>query len=399
MLLLRIVSDQCRPDHLLLSVLDTNTTPSLSLFSASAKGTIACLPDLLRQSSSVRILLSPDWKVTDVQLFGRYGIIELIGHRSDESPGSNDDASLYIIGVTGSSVDWTADNLIRVSNSDHRTLVALLGHEKELTIEYMSRDLALSIPNLPQISKYSDNESARARLVHWATTIPLAATPFLIPNAAEAQCASPSSGNYDSGTNYSGVDFDHIIDSDEGGNATAGYVPSSTSGVTIAGGLDLGVNDAADLSADGVPQNLIDQFQPFLAPGSGQTLVGADATAALNANPAAAQITEAQANQINQAVYNTYSNQVAVAFNNASPNMMFTDLNVQWQTVIVSMYYQAKSIVNTQFFSQVANGQWSAAIANLQNFGGPSSAQNNRAKKNADYLTNSGCTNGTTNGG
>jgi hypothetical protein len=149
----------------------------------------------------------------------------------------------------------------------------------------------------------------------------------------------------------------------------------------------------------GVSSDLIQQFTPFLATGSGQYTTGPAAQAALNANPGAATISATQASAINQSVYNYYSTNVATAFNNSSATMMFSDLNVQWQTVIVSMYFQAQSITGTQFWTQVTSGQWSAALANLANFGGPSSAQNNRAAKEANYLNSTGCTNGTTNGG
>jgi hypothetical protein len=62
------------------------------------------------------------------------------------------------------------------------------------------------------------------------------------------------------------------------------------------------------------------------------------------------------------------------------------------------MYFNGgPKVTGTQFWSQVANGQWAAAIANLQHFGGPSIAQNKRAAKNAAYLVGNNCTVGTSN--
>ena len=332
---------------------------------------------------SHRILLSPDMRPEDSLLFGRHGLLEL----------SQDSASspcLYITGGKSAEQNKSLDGMLRVSAADHRTLIRMVAQHDRIQAEVLST----AVPYTPAPQANSDDAQPLHRLRAYLSAASLVAAPFLLPRASEAQCVSPGSGNYDSGSNYSGVDFSHIT-VDEGGSALNGYVPTNSSGVTIAGGLDLGVHTASDLSNIGLSQSLITQFQPFLATGPGQYTTGAAARAALQANPGAATIDAPTAASINQTVYNYYTTNVATAFNNASPNMMFTDLNVQWQTVISSMYLQSQNIPNTQFFTQVANGQWSAALANLQNFGGPSSAQNNRAKREADYLNNSGCTTGT----
>ncbi len=357
-------------------------------FHCDAVGTLSARTVALSgKRCRMRVLISPDWTPEDVQYLGRYGVVEIkeIGTSSPE-----EGESLFI--CSGRQQEDTLEfNCLIVSPNDHRRLVSLLRNENVVTASFQP---SLDVETTGQVHPLAQSRRL-SRLAHWAKSLPFVAAPFALPSAAMAECAAAGSGNYDSGTNYSGVDVNHIIQSDEGGNATSGYVPSSTSGVTIAGGLDLGVNSASDLQQAGVPQNLIDQFQPFLAPGPGQTVTGSAAQTALANNPQAAQISIPQANQINQAIYNYNANNVAVAFNNASPNMMFTDLNVQWQTVLVSMYFQSHKIVSTQFFQQAAHGQWPDAISNLQHFGGPSSAQNNRAAKNANYLKSQNCTSGT----
>jgi len=69
--------------------------------------------------------------------------------------------------------------------------------------------------------------------------------------------------------------------------------------------------------------------------------------------------------------------------------------------VTASMYFQAgpptastsSKFMQTQFASQIVNGQYSAAYQNLQNFQSPNVYQNQRAAANAQYLSNDGCTN------
>jgi Bacterial toxin homologue of phage lysozyme, C-term len=389
MLLLRIASNSHQPGRSLISVFLADKDEKSPLLTFWAEGEIRREESAPRTFTYHRFILSPDFDVIDTQTFGRYGILEICNAPLFGTSPEDADGCLYISGGKQADANSALGSMVRLSQKDHRALVKLVRRYNKLKCELVIGDELFGIETHPVLIR-SDSSSALNRLLRYAPTFPLAATPFLIPHMAEAQCASPSSGDYDSGTNYSGVDFDYVQTQES--VETFAYVPTSNSGATIAGGLDLGQQSADSLTAMGVSSNLVEQFTPFYG------LTGQAAQNAINNNTAAAGVTDAEATQIDDAVYNSYATAAATAFDNASPDMTFTDLNVQWQTVIMSMYFQGGAgITRTNFWNQVTNGQWAAAIANLENFGGPSTAQNNRAARNANYLNQTGCTNGTTN--
>jgi GH24 family phage-related lysozyme (muramidase) len=325
-----------------------------------------------------------DINMEDVRLFGRYGIVTLSDHPFD-APLSSDAHTVYISGGKQADNNPRLGPLLRLSAEDHRDLCRLIKLHDNVHLEASPRVPSTNAPT-SVVSHYSET-TVLQRLVRRLPSMSLPLMPFILAGAAHAQCTKPP---YDSGSGYSGYDPQQIQTFE--GNETTGYIPSSKSGVTIGIGVDLSAQTNQGLVAMGVPQALADQFDPYYG------LTGAQAQAALAANPLT--ITDDEAASLNNAVLPAYANQVAQAFDNASPNMNFSDLNVQWQTSILSMYYNGGSkIFNTQYWQQVTNGEWSAALANLANFEGPSVAQNKLAANNAAYLTKSNCTDGTTNGG
>lgn len=170
------------------------------------------------------------------------------------------------------------------------------------------------------------------------------------------------------------VDFD-FIHKLEGEQVTRAYVPDafdSNSGVTIASGFDLGQRDRKDLKALGLSDRLCERCRPYLGLQQGAAL------AVLAARPL--EITRSEAVEIDMAVQRQHLDQLATRFDAASTTP-FAYLAPSRQTVIASVSFQYGTALDQRtpnFWRQITNGDWDAALANLRNFGDRYPTRRNR---------------------
>ncbi|BDH45306.1 peptidase [Salmonella enterica subsp. enterica serovar Choleraesuis] len=139
--------------------------------------------------------------------------------------------------------------------------------------------------------------------------------------------------------------------------------PSSSSGVTVGIGVDLGGKTTDSLAKDGITMQFINFLKPYLG------LKGDNAQNFLNSHPL--NLTTTQANDLSNNYINRFSSTVANNFNAAS-KVKFSSIPLNTRTAIVSAAYQygtnlAKA--TPHYWTQVTTGQWQAAINNLNNFG------------------------------
>jgi hypothetical protein len=163
------------------------------------------------------------------------------------------------------------------------------------------------------------------------------------------------------------VDWDFILDLE--GNEISGYVPrnadnriDATSGVTIAGGFDLGQHDEDDLQSLGLPQPWIDSFRPYLG------IKGQAAEDFLKKNPL--KITDEQKDFINPLLWKKTYEDVSRRYN-IPATVPFEALPREAQTVIMSVAHQYGSnlaLRTPEFWTQVTRGRWQDAHDNLMDF-------------------------------
>lgn len=170
----------------------------------------------------------------------------------------------------------------------------------------------------------------------------------------------------------------------EGQQQLTAYVPNNqgtvigNSGVTVATGIDLGSKTIEGLTAIGVPADLIVTLTPYLR------LTGQEALAAMQNTPLT--ITRDQANALDSAVRNDILGQVVSNYNAASSYADFYQLPAGIQTAIASVAYQYGPWLATatrNFWAQVTEGQWQAAVDNLRAFG---DAYAGRREQEADLM-------------
>lgn len=340
-----------------------------------------------------RIILNDSLEREDVKLFGRYGIIELAGS-ADGAP------RLYISGGKEAELRLAAPELIRLSREDHRHLLFLLANDEDLTAEFVCEE---SNGRPEAQSETAETSPILNRLWRIVTGGAVAGSPFVFTAVAAAQCKQPGDGgNYATGNGYNGINSQEIQNQE--GNNLVGVVPSNNSGVTTSG-FDWGWHTYSECINLGIDQATCDQFEPFMASGPGDPTLGQDARDAMaDAQQSQYTLSTAQQQTIYNNVYPKYYSAAASSMNakaaSMGVNFQFSQLNVQWQTVMASMYFQAAGgnpsgsggsrFMNTNLVSQVINGQLSAAMQNLSNYQS-TTAENNRAKRNFDYLNNTNC--------
>ena len=190
--------------------------------------------------------------LSDIREFGRYGIITLAPWVGEE-PGAIG-GSAELIYLHGGAQD--ADGGIRITSDSMRLqdrhiheLVAFVEYKKDVTVHIRhlteQGELAISLPSY----LVGEQSVGRLRKVLRALPLAFAGIPglFAASAAAQEECTA-----YDTGIGFSQVDFSFIL-TQNGGDALAGYVPGPTSGVTIAGGLDLGIYTSSQMLAVGFP--------------------------------------------------------------------------------------------------------------------------------------------------
>lgn len=166
------------------------------------------------------------------------------------------------------------------------------------------------------------------------------------------------------GTN---VDF-HSLANFEGGSLRNGYVPTSSSGVTIDTGVDLN-KSVASIKAWGFPKALEDKLTPYAG------LKGSAARAKLKQVPL--QVTDDEANLITQTVQKQFLQSTKNSWNGAvgKKGTAFQNLTKAQQTVLLSRtYHQGPGMPQTgiakTFYSNATAGDWAKAEQALRDYGG-----------------------------
>lgn len=160
-------------------------------------------------------------------------------------------------------------------------------------------------------------------------------------------CYTPGSVNYGA------------IDNHEGGVQLKAYIPTSTSGVTIAAGIDLSNQGSNFFSEIGLTdQSLINELTPYLNQTSQQ---------AESMPWQSLAISPQQATELDQAFGGWLYNTVAQAYEGYA-GVPFSDLSAGIQTALMDVAY---NIPTANLFSSITwadalNGNWSKVAADLQ---------------------------------
>lgn len=169
----------------------------------------------------------------------------------------------------------------------------------------------------------------------------------------------------------------------EGGCTTVACVPNpggSKSGVTIATGFDLGARSLGDLENLGLESNIVEKLAPYLG------LQSYDAEAELTKEPL--QITQKEAELIDEASHQTHADSIAKRYDEATPsNVSFDELHSAIQTVIASVSFQYGINLSRRtpnFWKMLVRQDWPSAINELNNFG---DSYPTRRKKEAALLS------------
>lgn len=175
----------------------------------------------------------------------------------------------------------------------------------------------------------------------------------------------------------SNIDFSFITELE--GYSLTGYVPDpegSDSGVTIASGFDLGqcAGIALELMFD---KNLADKLEPYAGKKK------QEAVEYLAEHPLT--VTKAEADTINTVVHKESAEKLERTWNKWSGYCKWDDLSTPKATVLASVSFQYGSLpVKTpNFWRQCISSDWSAAVANLRDFGDKYPTRRN---KEADLL-------------
>ena len=161
-----------------------------------------------------------------------------------------------------------------------------------------------------------------------------------------------------------------FISAREGGCKLNGYIPKSngkvldSSGVTIATGFDVGQYSTNDLKKMGIPHDLIGILEPYCE------YIGQEAEEIMDAM-GPPQITETEAFELDKASHARTLDLLKKKYNKVA-ECCFEALHPQIQTAIASVAFQYGTGLNRRtpmFWKQITGHDWTAAIANLKNFG------------------------------
>ncbi len=170
----------------------------------------------------------------------------------------------------------------------------------------------------------------------------------------------------------------------EGNQWTNGYVPSENSGVTIATGFDLKMQNREQLERMGLPEPLINKLIIFTG------IKGSEA----KEKAETLQISSEEANLIDRQSKIWYTNKISDKYFEVSNGKNFKDLSKEQQTVIASVGFNhgvsftRKDGSQMDFIKQAADNDWTAMIANLRDFGDNEILKPRRLLE-ADYLEDS----------
>lgn len=156
------------------------------------------------------------------------------------------------------------------------------------------------------------------------------------------------------------------------GYETKAYVPQradgsvfGNSGVTVAGGIDLGQQSQEGLRKMGVSEGMIKKFTPYLG------VKKEDAVALLRDNPLVFETEQelADLEVMDSQVKKAYATKVAKRYNKDS-KIDFEDLPSGVQTAIVSVNFQhGDKSYEYDFWEQMTSGDFMAGVQNLRTWG------------------------------
>ncbi|MEM9562122.1 MAG: pesticin C-terminus-like muramidase [Actinomycetota bacterium] len=159
----------------------------------------------------------------------------------------------------------------------------------------------------------------------------------------------------------------------EGGQRLDGYLPdeeqgannNTESGVTVGTGVDLGQRSASDIDALPISAGLKAKLKPYTQ------LTGLAAEQAIDTQPL--QLTQAEANELDNAVKAASLDQIESLYNDAiAPGKTpFAGLPREAQTAISSVAFQYGAGLATEtptFWRHITSQDWPAALGELRNF-------------------------------
>jgi len=328
---------------------------------------------------------------SEISDFGRFGMVVLSAiqpNRLFQSEASN--ASIFIYGgaLDAEGELRTAENAVRLSNVDMHALVAKLLGQNNVTVRVLAKKRTVIEGNIA-VGKYQRTGRTAQELIK---TLPLALAvlPLFHSVTAAAQDGGGDSGCYDDGSSNTKTDFS-MIETMNGGSSVSAYVPSAESGVTVAGGLDLGQYTERQLLNMGFTQSRINLWAPYLAQSVVSPCIGSVASKCLKEHPYA-EISIKEAKDITKVYYAWAANSAASAFNALAPTLKkmagttFADLSLRYQTAITALFIADPLFTTSSTFSLFAEGEWIAAINSLYSYSNISASINKVATHYADYL-------------
>ena len=179
----------------------------------------------------------------------------------------------------------------------------------------------------------------------------------------------------------------HFIEELEGAAVATGYVPRDKdgkplgkSGVTIAGGVDLGQRSVNDWRRLAIHDATLEMIKPYCG------VKGAAAVALLNERPLV--LGEAHVQELDNCLRADFTKTVENRWNAATSvnhGAMWDDLSDREQTVIMSVAWQYGTPWKRcpTFWGHATAGRWDDVIAELRDFG---DVYPTRRRKEADYM-------------
>jgi len=179
----------------------------------------------------------------------------------------------------------------------------------------------------------------------------------------------------------------HFIEELEGAAVATGYVPLDKdgkplgkSGVTIAGGVDLGQRSASDWQRLAIHEATLEMIRPYCG------VKGDAAVALLNERPLV--LGEAHVAELDNCLRAEFLRTVSERFNSASGRVRgptWDDLSDREQTVVMSVAWQYGTPWKRcpTFWRLATTGRWGDVVDELRDFG---DAYPTRRGKEADYL-------------
>ena len=175
------------------------------------------------------------------------------------------------------------------------------------------------------------------------------------------------------------VDFDFIVNELEGGTQLKGYTLKDfpNSGVTIAGGVDLGARNLNDLK--GLPKEIINKLKPYLE------LKGKNAEEQLKKIPL--KLSEKESNILNKFIQKKILTILKKDWKRKT-GTSFDSLTTEQATVLasVSFIYGKLETKAPNFWKYVTSNNWQKAYDELMDFKDKSKAVNERHQKAAKLL-------------